>query len=147
MNYQNSDNTRLAVSTNDYDIMIPLSFKDTFINEIFKEVDSNTMSKLELKENSELNIYMLGWMEGGMFRSVIDVHCISHKLPSYEVSEQNVKYVNKKWLCDELLFTIKNRSSEGEMLKYLKREARSKLLRCHDSTQNVVTNGGKRKNK
>jgi hypothetical protein len=133
----NSENAKIALSTDDYDIMVPASLKDSFISNIVREIDTNTMFKLDMKENVDLGIYMLGYVEKGLFKSVIDIHCVQHKLPSFEVSDNNIRYVNKTWLCDDLLYSIKHRSSEMEAVKNVKRQARSRLLKCSSNSNTI----------
>ena len=93
---------------------------------------------VSLKENPNLNIYMVGWVENGTFKSIMDVHAIANedKLPKLDDATSKIKFVNKRWLCKELLFTLENRSSQDQVVKYYKRNARNRLLKCEDVIKN-----------
>lgn len=119
---------KFAVASEDYDVLVPDRFKYDFIKCLVKEMDSTTTTTLFLKENESLQIYMLGWYVDRTFQSFVDVHVVKDKLPNHKVSSENLKYVNKTWLCEELTRTIKTRSSSEERTKYMKRLLRNKLL-------------------
>lgn len=118
---------KIAVASEDYDVLVPDRFKYDFIKRLVKEMDSTTMTTLYLKENESLQIYMLGWYVDKSFISYVDVH-VKDNLPAHELSTGNIKYANVKWLCEELTLTIKSRSSSDERTKYMKRLIRFQLL-------------------
>lgn len=133
-----SDLKILAISSDDYDVMVNVSSKDTFIQDVVRRINEQTPVNVSLKENPNLNIYMVGCVENGTFKSIMDVHAIANedKLPKLDDATSKIKFVNKRWLCKELLFTLENRSSQDQVVKYYKRNARNRLLKCEDVIKN-----------
>lgn len=135
---RDSDLKILAVSSDDYDVMVNRSSKDAFIQDVVRRINEQTPVNVSLKENPSLDIYMVGWVENGTFKSIVDVHAIANedKLPKLDDTTSKIKFVNKRWLCKELLFTLENRSSQDQVVKYYKRNARNRLLKCEDVIKN-----------
>lgn len=126
----------LALSTNDYDVLIEASSAKQFLEELQKELRSRARGALdEKKYESELvDIVMMGITKQGMFDSIVDVHILkpgSKQFPkAVKDSTTGLKYAPLDWICKELEYSMKYHASNDEVTKALKRKARYDLLKC-----------------
>lgn len=131
-----SPSTRaLAVSTNDYDVVVEQVHGKQFVDDLQRELKSKTNVALDEKfyESEAVDIILMGVIKKGMFDSIVDVHIIkvNKQFPKKTVKDAfGLKYADREWVCKELEYSMKYHVSADEMTKALKRKARMELLKC-----------------
>lgn len=126
----------LAVSTNDYDVIVEQAHGKRFVDELQRELKSKTSVLLDEKfyESEMVDIVLMGVTKKGMFDSIVDVHIVkkTKQFPKKIVKDAfGMKYADKDWICKELAYSMKYHTSADEMTKALKRKARMELLKCN----------------
>lgn len=127
----------LAVSTNDYDVMVESTYGKQFVDELQSVLKAKTNVQLDEQryESSTVDIILMGVMKKGMMNSIVDVHILkpghTKQFPKKIVKDATgLKYADKEWICKELDYSMKYHASNDEITKAMKRMARSELLKC-----------------
>jgi hypothetical protein len=130
-----STSMALAMSTNDYDVVIEAGHQRTFLEELQSELRTKARGALDEKlyESTMVDIVMMGVLKNGMFDSIVDVHILkpgSKNMPKVVRDRSGLKYATVEWICKELEYSMKYHASNDEITKALKRKARFELLQC-----------------
>lgn len=125
----------LALSTNDYDILIQEQHKLSFLSDLYDELRQKSRTGLDQKlyESRQVDIIMIGMKKQDMFDSIVDVHIVkstSKEFPKIVKDKNGLKYANIGWICKELQYSMKYHASNDELTKTMKRKARYDLLQC-----------------
>lgn len=126
----------LAMSTNDYDVLIEHSNRKQFIEELQKELRMKARGSMDEKlfESDMVDIVMMGFTKMGMFDSIVDVHILKPLAKSFPKTtlkdRSGLRYAPKEWICKELEYSMQYHASADEVTKALKRKARYELLQC-----------------
>lgn len=126
----------LAMSTNDYDVMVNETISKVFIEQLQTELRHRTHVTLDEKrfESPLIDIVMMGIHKKGMFDSIVDVHIVKTTkdthFPKVVKDRTGLRYATKDWVCKELKYSMKYHASADEVTKALKRKARHELLKC-----------------
>lgn len=139
INVEGSAQTKaLALSTNDYDVIVENSHGKEFVNSLQTALKENTNVQLDEQRYTSdvVDIVLMGVMKKGMLDSIVDVHILkpahSKHFPNKIVKDvaSGLKYADKLWICKELQYSMKYHASNDEMTKAMKRIARFELLKC-----------------
>ncbi len=131
-----STSMALAMSTNDYDVLIEHTHRKEFIEKLQKELRTKARAFMDEKlyESELVDIVMMGIMKNGMFDSIVDVHVLKPNAKSFPKKtikdSSGLRYAPKDWICKELEYSIQYHASTDEITKALKRKARYELLQC-----------------
>lgn len=121
---------KLAKSTEDYDIYCDKVHAAKFIDEMQLAL-ANRGFELKESETDDEKVTMIGNLKKGIFDSVIDIHVPKKKMViSSIVGGDGITYASVEWICGNLKNILEHKSSQFETLKYEKRKARFRLLKC-----------------
>lgn len=125
----------LALSTNDYDVLIEANHRKQFLEELQKELRMKARGTLDEKlyESDMVDIVLMGVTKNSMFDSIVDVHILksgSKNFPKVVKDKSGLKYADVGWICKELEYSMKYHASNDEITKAMKRKARFELLQC-----------------
>lgn len=132
-----SPRSNLALSTNDYDILVKHAHGKELVEALQTELKNKTTTQFDEKifESDVVEIVMTGIRKKDLFDSIVDIHILK---PAYEnkfpakivIDSTGLKYADHAWVCNELAYSLKYHTSSDEMTKAMKRQARSELLNC-----------------
>ena len=133
---QSSSTKKLAKSTEDYDIYCDKANSKKFIENIQLAL-ANRGFELKETETDDENITMIGNIKKGTFESIVDIHVPKKKVDISSIKgHDGITYASVEWICNDLKNILENKSSQFEMVKYEKRKARFKLLKCRKNEKN-----------
>ncbi len=115
-----NENTLLVSSTIDYDLMVKATDHERFLEALLQSLACVIPTRLlHERMNDDLNIHIIGFKQGDMVESLVDLHIVPKLPPSVRLD--GIRYARIDWLEEELRRTVHMVNSEWKGLKRQKR--------------------------